>query len=280
MPAQVFGSNGQVSREMTDDEIIRDGFNRLFGIKEAIAKDRRLGHDSYPQPPPVEPHYKMVFEGPDQMALEPPILVQMKMLGLPDDEYYIVYVKPSNSPSNPAELPYWNYIHSRGSNLVYNWNMRQYDTVPKQYQMKWSDVMAASCVATLKLAKAGVFMEECSSIWRYKIVNQQTQRLIRQLAAKNANPKIPFEVGEEELLFFALVASDNGRGIASMLRDYPWLFNFKTIVTAMVFPYEPRPSLYWRLAPVLVDTPPPSPPPPASASKKEKRQYKKRQSRG
>lgn len=57
-------------------------------------------------------------------------------------------------------------------------------------------------------------------------------------------------------LFFALLESDHGRGIASLLIGYPWLFGFKTITSAVIFPVESGlPSLYWRLEPLAEKVP-------------------------
>ncbi|KAF5243714.1 hypothetical protein FAUST_2709 [Fusarium austroamericanum] len=73
------------------------------------------------------------------------------------------------------------------------------------------------------MAKEGIGADgvKICSIWRIDIINEQINRLIKQLADKNVGPEAPFDIGEEEPLFFALVASDNGRGIASMFKKYP-----------------------------------------------------------
>jgi hypothetical protein len=104
--------------------------------------------------------------------------------------------------------------------------MRQDDIVPREHQMKWSDLLTISCMAAMVKQDLTPDMKDCVAIWRYNIINAQTTRLIRQLQDRYStlSSPDPFEVGDDDALFLALIASDNGRGIASMLRDYAWLF--------------------------------------------------------
>lgn len=67
-------------------------------------------------------------------------------------------------------------------------------------------------------------MAAVSVIWRFSIDNGQTQRIIKQLKAQYG--KAPFQIDEQEPLFFVSIASDHGRSLASMLRDYAWMLGF------------------------------------------------------
>ncbi|KAH6958113.1 hypothetical protein DER45DRAFT_537474 [Fusarium avenaceum] len=128
---------------------------------------------------------------------------------------------------------------------------RREDTLPQHAQRKWCNILAASCVEALALNyRSTATMAAISVIWRFSIDNRQTQRIIEQLKAQYG--KEPFEIDEQEPLFFALIASDHGRSLASMLRDYAWMFGFQTIISAIIVHAGNKPYLYWRLAPGLL----------------------------
>ncbi|KAM5364075.1 hypothetical protein ACJZ2D_011692 [Fusarium nematophilum] len=150
--------------------------------------------------------------------------------GDPEDGYILVQVN-STRPGASTTAPYLNYIHQDGRAIMCAFNFRNLDHTPRVQQMKWTDVLAASCVEVLgNQNRTADTMVALSSVWRMNITNGQTQGLIGKLASRNRSADAPFEIHENEPLFFALLASDHGRGVASMLADYPWMFGFKTIV--------------------------------------------------
>ncbi|KAF0636526.1 hypothetical protein FPSE5266_20332 [Fusarium pseudograminearum] len=122
------------------------------------------------------------------------------------------------------------------------------------------------------------------SAWSKVPTDRWNQEAFHDPTAEGKPGRSSFEVGEEDDMFFALVASDNGRGIASMLRDYPWMFGFKAIVGALIVPNNNNPSICWKLKQVMTDVIPdvvpdtPDPPISPFASKKEKRKLAKRMS--
>ncbi|OBS23231.1 hypothetical protein FPOA_03784 [Fusarium poae] len=287
MPAMIQDDNG-VFREMSILEMAAAGVARLNQIRVAIADARRPGGQSTPNQlppviqPPEYPYTTHVEIRDDFPHMSNDTVDAFAALELPSDGYHLVYINPINSDAKP----YWNFIHDRGSVIVCAWNFRSMDPTPKP--KKWSDLLAASCVAAVTQTGAPASMAECVAIWRLNIVNQQTQRIINLMKEENGNPFRAFEVGEEDPLFLALLSSDNGRSIACMLRDYPWLFDFKTIVSAYIVPSD-LPCVYWMLKKVFVDIVPPRPrpediplpdSPPETLSKKELRQHKKSISRG
>ncbi|WXC58469.1 hypothetical protein SNK03_004368 [Fusarium graminearum] len=138
---QMFGFKIIVSemiREMTDDEMYDDGLQRLEQIRVSIREHRLPNHKSYCIPPTVNPYYEIEFDETDGLAVHESVLKPLKLLDLPVDGYYIVYVKPAGTI---GILPYYNYVHNHGE-VVICANIRSDETVPKYHQRKWADMLA------------------------------------------------------------------------------------------------------------------------------------------
>ncbi|KAM0414638.1 hypothetical protein ACHAPT_013521 [Fusarium lateritium] len=275
MPAIVDG------RLMTDAEMIADGRRRLTMIEDSIHAHRRPNPCRYKLPPQLSPVYTTVIDPAEMPALDGSTMDALQEHGDPKHGYKLVQVKSQRSGVS-SEAAYQNYIHEEGRAIICVFNYKARDETPSYQQFSWTDILVASCVQALaeRNRSAGT-MVALFSIWRLNIDNGQTQRLITALASKNQHPGAPFEICEDEPLFFALVASDHGRGIASLLRDYPWMFGFKTLVSATILPSASMPSLYWRLKAVLTDPEVSDTPPVPSSpmSRKEARRHRKTLSR-
>ncbi|CAG1964821.1 unnamed protein product [Fusarium graminearum] len=128
----------EMIREMTDDEMYDDGLQRLEQIRVSIREHRLPNHKSYSIPPTVNPYYEIEFDETYGLAVHESVLKPLKLLDLPVDGYYIVYVKPAGTI---GILPYYNYVHNHGE-VVICVNIRSDETVPKYHQRKWADMLA------------------------------------------------------------------------------------------------------------------------------------------
>ena len=84
-------------------------------------------------------------------------------------------------------------------------------------------------------------------VWRLMIDNQDTRDIVGQIQSqynKSDGSTIEFESGHP--FFFRLLGSDNGKGVARMLAEYPDRFGRKTIKSVRVFVHE-IPALCWEL---------------------------------
>lgn len=104
------------------------------------------------------------------------------------------------------------------------------------------------------------------------IANNETLGIIERIRPRpgKRSTKEPVDLDAGTDGFFALLGSDNGRGAARMLVDYPQMFGRKTISSVRVFPGD----ICWFLDEVVI--PKPAAPDPSSApSRKERRRQNK-----
>jgi hypothetical protein len=94
-------------------------------------------------------------------------------------------------------------------------------------------------------------MTNLRAILRVTIVNEITRGLIellgREAFARGASRDRPLTFEEGEPDFFALLGTENGKGCAWMLADYPQMFGRKVITKAVVDPWSDRPNIWWVL---------------------------------
>lgn len=267
--------------------MIADGHRRLEGILESIRAHRGPNPPKNKIPPTLLPAYIADMNPPQMPGIGTNIEQELYNHQDPLHGYHLVDVN-SNRPGASIQSPYLNYVHKDGLAIICIYNFKKDDEVPSHEKKSWTDIMAASCVESMvESGRTADTMASLRSVWRINVQNQQTETLIAKIASKNRQPRATFEVRADEPLFFALVASDHGRGVASMLRDYPWMFGYRTIVSAKVLPNGKHPSFYWRLdvvvsdrqaqdarqvkaSPALQDSP---------SSKKQKRMHKRMESR-
>ncbi|KAF5563229.1 hypothetical protein FPHYL_5328 [Fusarium phyllophilum] len=195
---------------------------------------------------------------------------------------YILVDVDSTTPNPQKKTPYSNYVHKDGRVLMCLYNYKKDDPTPKEQALRWTDIMAASCVQAISPSTRLPILDGITSIWRINIArdNTQTHKIIDMLRRIHKSTGGPFEITPAaDDLFFALLESDHGRGVASLLIDYSWMFSFKTITSAIVFPVlsgPGLPSFYWRLEPVAERLPPELV---SSPSKKQARKHRKAMSR-
>ncbi|SPQ20321.1 bc679d9c-9bc0-40a6-86af-9820c1cef2c1 [Thermothielavioides terrestris] len=104
--------------------------------------------------------------------------------------------------------------------------------------------MAVSCSCVLDKgiqspARVGG-MANLVEIFRLNIVNPVTEGLISTIGSKSVRPnddKAPLTFGEDDDEFFALLGTDNGRGVAQMLGTYPLMFGYKVIQKVLPSPH-------------------------------------------
>lgn len=91
-------------------------------------------------------------------------------------------------------------------------------------------------------------------IWRVMIDNKDTTNLIRDIATRNnLRTADTLELDSSSDDFAALLATDNGRGVARLLADYPTLFGRKMIRSAKILYVETgMPAICFKLQAVPI----------------------------
>ena len=98
-------------------------------------------------------------------------------------------------------------------------------------------------------------MSDLKFVCRMAIVNKLTKSILKKI-----DGSIPALDGDDqnhrhriidptEADFFALLGTDNGRGVASMLKAYPHFYGWKNIKSAVVYPDDTKigPAMCWVL---------------------------------
>ncbi|KAK7413271.1 hypothetical protein QQX98_007859 [Neonectria punicea] len=162
-----------------------------------------------------------------------------------------VFVEVIN-PGSDLAPPYQNYVHASGSDILC--------------------LMAASFSRAVKLH--GGSTESLARVWRLTIENRDTRGLINDIMTRRK-----LKMGQITELdshaddFFALLATDNGKGVARMLTAYPKMFGCKVIARARVYTMA-VPAICWILE--QVEGPEPNPQPEKTTpSRKEARHLRK-----
>jgi len=95
--------------------------------------------------------------------------------------------------------------------------------------------------------------EGLEAIWRIKIANVVTQNLISGICRGNDWAPVDGIAGEDN--FFALLATDHGKGPTRMLAAYPEGFGHRFIARARIFPRgQTIPDLCWFLEEIVLCT--------------------------
>ncbi|PHH71584.1 hypothetical protein CDD80_5131 [Ophiocordyceps camponoti-rufipedis] len=147
--------------------------------------------------------------------------------GMPVGEFEYTCVTLTNwpSPTNPnPEDAYGNWVHPSGEYILCSHNYaRKDDHFRSEPRMFWSDIMAES----YRRAAPAPNRRGLRCIWRSPVANQDTRNIIERIISSHrpGSPFIDVHPGEDQ--FYALLASDNGRGSCLMLSDYPELFGRK-----------------------------------------------------
>lgn len=152
-----------------------------------------------------------------------------------------------------------NYVHSDGKAILCMFNYGEYDVNrPGPHGMFWSDVMAASCEEVVP--RSGGSMATIETVWRLIIANDEAKTLIHEIQTSRPQAgQNPVDLFPGDDHFFALLATNNGKGVARMLTAYPRYFGYKVISGARVFQGN---HIYWMLK---ASERIPEPPPPPSA---------------
>ena len=118
-------------------------------------------------------------------------------------------------------------------------------------------------------------MTGLEAIWRLTIKHEVTEGLIAVLCRDNPE-YLDIPAGDPR--FFALLATDHGKGPGRLLSTYVDMFGRKRMSRARVYPWKgiSRPNLCWFLE-VVPPEHPSAPPavPDSPLSKKEARKYKR-----
>ncbi|KAH6622543.1 hypothetical protein F5144DRAFT_655860 [Chaetomium tenue] len=206
--------------------------------------------------------------------------------GLPLEGYHGVYVFNVSFEGDRVG-PYLNYVH-RGGSAVLCWVNLAKDDAMGENRLHWSDIMAASCFRTMAAMNAGgghnsaprCGMTALLAIVRFNVVNRVTTAVVVKVHSQRprATPG-PLTLRPGEADFFALLGTENGKGVARMLGAYPRMFDQKIIASTRIDPIDP-PSICWVLE-KLEEEPavPAEAVSPRPMSHKEARKAKKRQER-
>ena len=127
--------------------------------------------------------------------------------------------------------------------IVYIYNFKNQDFTPRPNMMLWTTIIGQ--LWERQVADPS----NLSLIWRYRISNPTTQGLIN-VALQNGEEKTEFAPSDEQ--FFALLASDNGRGVVHLLRHWCRTVGRKTIAKIVVIQLK-EPAMCFVLEPTSVE---------------------------
>lgn len=196
----------------------------------------------------------------------------------PQTGYLLACVDSRDPPYN--DPPYQNYIHQDGKSILCINNCAARDRNQPRW-IFWSDVMAACCTKAMEIT--GGQMRSIETIWRIQIQNDTTQRLIADTANRPRYQQLDLrqymDIDSSTDDFYALLATDNGKGPARMLAAYPGLFGGKIITRARIFPHGGDPHICWFLEEIEtgnLSPTTPSEPGDGPLSRKQRRKQKRK----
>ncbi|KAK4465171.1 hypothetical protein QBC42DRAFT_169869 [Cladorrhinum samala] len=205
---------------------------------------------------------------------------RLESCGTPVDGYFFMHVANTTTSSEAPQRIFENYVHADGNSILCISNFSRRDTYfHSGHRLFWSDAMAECCVRAMRHSRGT--MEGLETIWRLTISNEVTQGIIKSIFSHlpAGSTEADVEAGDDR--FFALLASDHGKGPARMLPAFPELFGRRRMARIRVFAESTEsqhPDLCWFLEPAPAPSPSPEPPPTPPTrplSKREARKYKR-----
>ncbi|KAL7948523.1 hypothetical protein V8C42DRAFT_342550 [Trichoderma barbatum] len=129
---------------------------------------------------------------------------------------YQIQLDPISDTAMQTEYKENNYIHDEGKVILCMYNFAVKDRLfGKPGRLFWSDLMA-TCYSQM-MAAHDHDTKDLEVIWRINIVNLVTISVIESYCEEDKS----VELGPGNDGFFALLATDHGRGPARMLATYP-----------------------------------------------------------
>lgn len=254
------------SRQAAFDQLVAKG---RFHHAEILRSIQTKGN-KYIKLPEIAPHYTTTLDPPQMPGIDDRFPLNFREVGHPENGYVLAQVKnPGMDDSTP---PYQNLVHKDGRIVLCMYNYAANDVnFGTPARMYWPDLMAVSISRVM--ASTGGNAKSLEAIWRIAIDNQDTNRIIGEAMEKHRIPEdgfVDIPAGEDE--FFALLATDNGKGSARMLATYPQMFGKKTISRVRVF----KKRLCWFLEEVEIPEPSVAVPEgPSTPSRKERLRLKR-----
>ncbi|KAK3939525.1 hypothetical protein QBC46DRAFT_342490 [Diplogelasinospora grovesii] len=229
--------------------------------------------------PTLSDGYSHDIESGLQKYVSKPTLEIIEANGFPRNGYDLFQINGS------GEYAYENYIHSDGKAILCVYNFAKSDRYYKKPQkMPWIQMMSACCVLAMK--RSGGDIAKLEAVWRVGIVNTETRSVIEHMLRRETNQRFvetnqrSAEVSPSDDVFYSLLGTDNGRGVAGMLAKYPQVFGRKNITRARVYKtQETRQHASYCICWFLEEVPRPqavSPSPPGPLSRKQKRWQKRK----
>ncbi|ROW02444.1 hypothetical protein VMCG_06103 [Cytospora schulzeri] len=251
-------------------------FDQLVTKGRALHADllhsvRTNGH-RYIKLPEISPFYTTRLDLPHMPGLPESRKDNLRMAGHPADDYVLAQVENVGVPA--GQPPYQNYVHKNGRAILCIYNFAASDQLlGTSARMYWPDLMAVAISRVM--ASSGGDPKSLEAIWRMAIIYYDTLSVIRDAMARRQIPEwgwVDIQAGEDD--FFALLATDNGKGNARMLAAYPQMFGRKTISRVRVFNNQ----LCWFLEEMSIPEPSAAAPEASSTPSRKERRRLKRQS--
>ena len=229
--------------------------------------------------PQLPTSYSTERRGPETLGLSELLKQNLASSGVSNRDWVMYSV--SSHKDNRFEPCYQNYIHASGRSIVCVNNYASRDTLRGTPGcLFWSDHIAIGYFDVVTNTTRDGFIpfdgstKNLETVWRVLIQNRDTHTVIQEIQARHQGEEQPLLIDNTDDGFYALLGSDNGKGIARMLASYPQMFGRKTISQVQIWSTE----LCWFLQTVPAPPAPPIDPAPletAVLSRSQRRRLKK-----
>ncbi|MCJ1438653.1 hypothetical protein MMC27_008043 [Xylographa pallens] len=182
---------------------------------------------------------------------------------LPTNTYYDVEVTSKSDKPSTQQLAivFDNYFDPTNGVIIAEINDRRKDTVAKDRQLFWSDAVFQGISQRAVNAKVPVVVKY---VFRHGITNLNTKNIISEVLkhTKDAGKPSTWTLKDNADDFYALVGSDNGKGVPRLLGDYSKTLKSTNILKIILIP-DKKPSLLFEIgadSQTSTPNPPGSPP--------------------
>ncbi|KAJ6784482.1 hypothetical protein PWT90_05603 [Aphanocladium album] len=158
-------------------------------------------------------------------------------LGLDETRWVHYTLFAPGGGSTAEQAVYDNIFHLSGRSIICVNNNAANDSLRAVTGLRWSDYLAIGYSEMVRQGQhtsshttgaAGVSTRNLETVWRYMVANPDTQAVMRVVSYRlHDNTKVAIQSGTDE--FFALLGTDNGKGVAYLLADFPQMFGRKII---------------------------------------------------
>ncbi|KAK4094094.1 hypothetical protein Purlil1_1585 [Purpureocillium lilacinum] len=262
-----------VASEAVMQQLAAKGRDLYQALEEAVAQRG----ETWVALPEIAPYYNTAIDNPDMPTVDDPVRLILDESGSPTEDYVLLQIHNVGEDWKKNGPPYLNYVHAQGKAILCMSNFGDQDLLRgRPGHMFWSDLMAVGCSRVV--TSHGGDLKSLEKIWRITIKNPLTRAVVNHAVVRTKfsldglQNSLEFAAGSDH--FFALLATDNGKGVARMLAAFPEMFGRKTIDRVVIYPQKGSPHICWSLKEAAIK--PSEPAPEISApSRKQRRHMKK-----